>query len=858
MYELVYTSTPAGLITGRSGFATVALTEGFPPNLIAPVENLSGYKPFFAPGTGHENRNPVNFTCQEFRLGQTSFLVLSRIAYAGLSYTGRSNVLAHHLIFFPEELDEIPGGAVSVLRAAENFPPWHGSPRLLPLKKKVNFRPLPQGGSMWQKLAGDSRWGRYMADRFRSNPEKGFAFSFDPLQYGGTDILELAAETAACLSREELRHFTFSTYCYFSGITNPLFLRSYVKDSVQLGSIRRLDPGSVIYLGTVNALPPSQLDNGLPAKAEEIPAEPKSQTVDPEDIPRELRPEHNAGPHPVKDAEWTVLHEESRDTEIPAASYSTPESGPQGECQSSLKLGKYMVLAVICLIVLGLAAAVSWRIFTGNRKPETLPDIEIDNTKTVVLPADRKTEEQAASGPETMGTAPAAEPPESRKVKPERTRKTGNAAVALPAVRKHRSRNSLKSVSSSRKPSPLGSKPPFGQLTDRELFELYKAFYSGKEIDLPKALQTTEKLELTIHSVGGFKELAHPEKFLSGNGSKSVAVYSRRAGSSGLTTKWEPDKDAAGQMIFQLSDHGSLKIQLPLRNGKEVPRKDDIRQLKFISRGGKSFLLDAGKIPSCFDRILNGEMRIIIKEEYGYFRFLLVVSDDLWTFRRFYTVAVNGSNKGHIDRREILLHELDLNLAGQKGKDRDNSLRKLQELEKEEQDFLSGNRRKLKKPELAVNAPEELKMKLEPKLAKINRCVQQEDEEMCMRQLKEVREIIQKAAGKKGPGEECQEILDELENFKKDYQAYTECKAKLAAIRKSHEACRTGFNKKNSELKKELENLSSALFRAVRDILEESTPPRPLGDVIGIYRKLDPRERLRDIKAEIIRRTVHE
>ena len=60
MFELIYTSAPQGLIAGRSGFCTVAMTGGFPPNLIAAIENMSGYKTLFPPGNPASDRNPVN------------------------------------------------------------------------------------------------------------------------------------------------------------------------------------------------------------------------------------------------------------------------------------------------------------------------------------------------------------------------------------------------------------------------------------------------------------------------------------------------------------------------------------------------------------------------------------------------------------------------------------------------------------------------------------------------------------------------------------------------------------------------------------------------------------------------------
>ena len=78
MYELVYTSSPRGLLAGRSGFSTVAMTAGFPPNLISPIENMSGYRNLFPPGHPDADRNPVNYSCQHYRWGGTLFIVLSR------------------------------------------------------------------------------------------------------------------------------------------------------------------------------------------------------------------------------------------------------------------------------------------------------------------------------------------------------------------------------------------------------------------------------------------------------------------------------------------------------------------------------------------------------------------------------------------------------------------------------------------------------------------------------------------------------------------------------------------------------------------------------------------------------------
>ena len=236
MFELVYTSLPQGLLAGRSGFTTAALTGGFPGNLISPIENLSGYKTLFPPGHPDEKCNPVNYSCQHYRFGATLYIVLSRISFYGLSYTGRSNILAHHLLFTADELLQIPGGPLAVLLAQENFPPWSGNPGMLPQKslKNIKRKELPQSGEGWKKWAGDERWADYVAELFRNGQEKKLALAFDPKRISGGDILELYAEISAKLTPEEQLNFTFNTYSYSSAIANPVFLRAFPEAVSQL------------------------------------------------------------------------------------------------------------------------------------------------------------------------------------------------------------------------------------------------------------------------------------------------------------------------------------------------------------------------------------------------------------------------------------------------------------------------------------------------------------------------------------------------------------------------------------------------------------------------------------------------
>ena len=68
MFELIHTSAKQGLIANRSGFCSVAWTEGIPSNLIAPIENLSSYQPLYAAHTPEAKLNPR--VCIVFQEGE--------------------------------------------------------------------------------------------------------------------------------------------------------------------------------------------------------------------------------------------------------------------------------------------------------------------------------------------------------------------------------------------------------------------------------------------------------------------------------------------------------------------------------------------------------------------------------------------------------------------------------------------------------------------------------------------------------------------------------------------------------------------------------------------------------------------
>ncbi|MBE6370569.1 MAG: hypothetical protein E7055_00655 [Lentisphaerae bacterium] len=713
---------------------------------------------------------------------------------------------------------------------------------------------------MWQKLAGDPRWGQYLADRFHSNPEKGFAFSFDPLQHNGADMLDLAAEMAVWMSKEDLRHFTFSTYCYSSRMTNPLFLRAYVKDSVQLGSIKRLDPESVIYLGTGNPLPPSWQAKVSRQEEKEILPERENQAADEASDPSDPRIEDITDPQPngkAADSDHDQVRLDPIDrTEMQAKE----ESNPPDAKQSSQKIKKILILTVICAAILGLISAVAWRIFTGNLPPENPHDhngcsediVEITNPAAGI-----RAEKNAEAGKKHPdGKVSAGVPPISGTAQPETRQKPKKSREKPLHEQPRKLRDPKPAAALPQKKDTAVPKVKFGRLSDRDYFELYLGFYSGKRIKLPMALRDSAKMELSLHSIGGL-DIKNPEDFISSPG-KSVTVYSSRVDTSGIKQNRLPDKDPAGQMIIQLSD-GVLTIQPPSKKGNNVPHKEDISQIEFISKKGESFTFDTGNLPECIERILNKEIKIEIKDEMDNFWFYLHVSDNLWTFREFYTISNNNRSLGKIDQRDILLHTLSQSPLSRKTEERNKSLDKLVNLEKEEERFKTENRQQLKEPELVIEAPPQIKEKLKSKWEETKRLAPLDDEKAWKLHIDGIRQILQTETKKEKLDKMSLKILRDYNDFREKYQACSSCRKQLAELRKNYEISRKEFQKKNRDLIEILQKSSPVLFRKVKHILENKEPRR-LEDVIGIYRQIPEQERLEDLKnrkVKIIRRNVN-
>jgi len=215
-WELIYTSSPRGLKPNTSGFCTVAVTAGMSRPVMQTIERLSAYEFHFGLSDPRADDNPTNYMHMLLPLGGRTTHLLSRIAYAGADYSGRTNKISHHILLSPEELS--PAGPADMIRqlvdAGRFYSTWEGEPRELPPRPLTGgLGPSPaHAGALaaWRSLTGDAGWAGMLVKGFRENARIPAYLLFEP----GLDVLQLYQESLALLPPESRWEVGFSTYYY--------------------------------------------------------------------------------------------------------------------------------------------------------------------------------------------------------------------------------------------------------------------------------------------------------------------------------------------------------------------------------------------------------------------------------------------------------------------------------------------------------------------------------------------------------------------------------------------------------------------------------------------------------------------
>ena len=165
-WQLVYTSAPRGLVSGQSGLCTVGRSADLRDALAQRLEQISPYHYLevstatsYAPKSQIQNGNPSISAYRILDLRGTKYHVLTRIQPSGLDFTARTNHLAHHLVFQPEELPRLPSPAVILRSWSGWLSSWQGNPRILEAISLADFDQV-SGPTLpaktWKEVTGDA------------------------------------------------------------------------------------------------------------------------------------------------------------------------------------------------------------------------------------------------------------------------------------------------------------------------------------------------------------------------------------------------------------------------------------------------------------------------------------------------------------------------------------------------------------------------------------------------------------------------------------------------------------------------------------------------------------------------------
>lgn len=161
--QLIYTSAPHLLESGKTGFGTVARSKGLSPRLVRLLERISQL-----PRNCPEENPGAVFTYRVVETDGKPYHVLSRLVCSGADYSGRTNHLAHHLICTQEEVDVLmrhtsgptPAGLILALSAADFWKnQWTAAPAYLPdeFAFSARYLPNPAQQAAWQDMTGHKR-----------------------------------------------------------------------------------------------------------------------------------------------------------------------------------------------------------------------------------------------------------------------------------------------------------------------------------------------------------------------------------------------------------------------------------------------------------------------------------------------------------------------------------------------------------------------------------------------------------------------------------------------------------------------------------------------------------------------------
>jgi len=224
------------------------------------LELLSGYEFRYNLSDPNAERNPINFSHTRISLGGQTCSVLSRVAFSGADYSGRTNKIAHHFLLEQEELLSAgPAWMIRQMAGAGHFrTAWNDPPKVLAsmaLQDMLPESPSDQGRLRgWARL-GDPGWGGLLARAFCRNKRVPAYVIFEP----GADLLVLFEESLRLLPANMRWNVCFAAYYTSAPPDSHYHWRGVLAGSSAAREMARF-PGAIVIDLTRRLLPVAPSD----------------------------------------------------------------------------------------------------------------------------------------------------------------------------------------------------------------------------------------------------------------------------------------------------------------------------------------------------------------------------------------------------------------------------------------------------------------------------------------------------------------------------------------------------------------------------------------------------------------------
>ena len=152
--QLIYTSSRRGLNPGSSGYCTVAKSKGMSDFLSARLEQLSYYRHLSLVANGADR--PI-FCFRRLDVRGKIYYVITYLTNTELDFTQRTNFVAHHLVFNPDEIKKDITPPIICRDWSGWVKVWNKEPELLVSNIKLSLPTLDHTNAQtWEEVTHDS------------------------------------------------------------------------------------------------------------------------------------------------------------------------------------------------------------------------------------------------------------------------------------------------------------------------------------------------------------------------------------------------------------------------------------------------------------------------------------------------------------------------------------------------------------------------------------------------------------------------------------------------------------------------------------------------------------------------------